>query len=60
MLHIRISLGTDFQLKGTLMQILKSHYMVGFIWKEYPKNFTFLILRILELFTGKVCIFLKK
>ena len=31
-----------------------------FIWKQYPENFKFLILRILELFTREVCNFLKK
>ena len=28
--------------------------------KQYPENFAFLNLRILELFTREVCIFLKK
>ena len=28
--------------------------------KQYPESFVFLILQILELFTRKVCIFLKK
>ena len=44
--------------KGTLMQIWKS-YMFVFIWKQYPENFTFLILRILELFALELCKFLK-
>ena len=29
--------------------------MFVFIQKYYPENFTFLILEILELYTGKVC-----
>ena len=33
-------------LKGTLMQIWKFHYMFGFIKKQYPQNSAFLILRI--------------
>ena len=45
--------------KGTLMQIWKYPYIFMFI-KWYPENFAFLILSILELFTRKVCIFLKK
>ena len=48
------------QFKGTLMQIWKSPYMFVFIWKQYPENFAFLILRIIELFAREVCIFLKK
>ena len=47
-------------IKGTLMQIWKSLHMFVFILKQYPKNFAFWILEILELFTRKVCIFLKK
>ena len=47
-------------LKGTLMQIWKFHYMFVFLQKQYPENFAFLILRINELFTRKVCFFLKK
>ena len=35
------------------MQIWKSPYM--FLKKYYPENFAFLILRILELYTLKVC-----
>ena len=46
--------------KGTLMQISNFHYMFGFIYKPYPENFVYLILRILELFTREFCIFLKK
>ena len=42
------------------MQIWKFHYMFGSIWKQYPKNFAFLNLRIFELFTREVSIFLKK
>ena len=42
-------------IKGTLMQILKFHYMFLFIQKYCPENFEFLILRILELYTRKVC-----
>ena len=42
------------------MQIWKSPYMFVHIWKPYPKNFAFLILRILELFTREVYKFLKK
>ena len=34
--------------------------MFVFIQKQYPKNFAFLILRILELFTREVGKFLKK
>ena len=46
-------------IKGTLMQIWKSHYMFAFIWKQCPENFAFLIPRIVELFARKVCKFLK-
>ena len=46
--------------KGTLMQVWKSPYMLVFIQKQYPENFPFLILRILELFAREVCKFLKK
>ena len=42
------------------MQIWKSPYVFVFIEKQYPENFAFLILRILELFTGKACEFLKR
>ena len=34
--------------------------MPMFIQKQYPENFAFLILRILELFAREVCKFLKK
>ena len=34
--------------------------MFVFIQKQYPENFAFLILRILELFAREVCKFLKK
>ena len=40
------------RLKGTLTQIWKSRYMFVFI---YPENFAFLIQRIHELYTRKVC-----
>ena len=42
-------------LKVTLMQI----WMFGLIWKQHLQDFVFSILRIIELFTWKVCIFLK-
>ena len=45
--------------KGTLMEIWKSLYMFAFIEKKYSENPTFLILRILELFTLEVCKILK-
>ena len=45
---------TWWELKGTLMQIWKSPYIFLFIWKYFPENFAFLILRILELYTRKV------
>ena len=48
------------EFKGTLMQIWKSAYVLVFIWKQYPENFAFLIIRIIELFTCEVCKFLKK
>ena len=44
--------------KGTWMQIWKSLNMFVFISKEYPENLAFLILRVLELFTREVGIFL--
>ena len=50
----------NHHLKGTLMQIWKSPHIFKFILKPYPKNFAPLIVRILELFTRKVCILLKK
>ena len=34
--------------------------MFVFIWKQYPENFAFLILRILALFTREIGKFLKK
>ena len=34
--------------------------MFGFIQKQFPENFAFLILRTLELFNRKVCNFPKK
>ena len=37
------------------MQIWKLPYRFAFIWKQYPENFAFLILGILELYTRKVC-----
>ena len=39
---------------------LKISYMFGYIQKQYPENFAFLLLRILELFTREVCKFIKK
>ena len=36
------------------MQIWKFPYMFVLIQKQYPENFAFLILRILELFVGEV------
>ena len=45
---------TEEILKGTLMQIWKSPNVLVFIWKQYPENFAFLILRIIELFTREV------
>ena len=41
------------------MEIWKSLYMFAFIEKKYSENPTFLILRILELFTLEVCKILK-
>ena len=49
-----------FYIKGTLKQIWKSPTVFVFIWKQYPENFAFLILRILKLFACEVCKFLKK
>ena len=43
--------------KGTLMQIYIFHYMFGFIEKQYPESFPFLILRILQSFTREAYIF---
>ena len=42
------------------MQIWKSPYMFVFISNQYPENFPFLILRIVELFAREVCKFFKK
>ena len=42
------------------MQIWKSPYMFVFIDKQYPENFAFLIQRIIELFSSKVCKVFKK
>ena len=56
----RIKYPQQIRVKGTLMLIWKSSYMYMFIEKWYPENLPFLILRMLELFTRKVCIFLKK
>ena len=42
------------------MQIWKSPSMFVFIQKQYPENFAFLFLRILELFAREVCKFPKK
>ena len=41
------------------MQIWKSPYMFVFMQKQYPENFVFLTLRILELLAREVCKFLK-
>ena len=49
-----------YTLKGTLMQIWKSSYMFVLIWKQYPENFAFLIVRIIKLFVLEVYKFLKK
>ena len=48
-----------FIIKGTLMQIWKYPNIFVFIWKQYPANFVFLILRTLELFMREDCEFLK-
>ena len=42
--------------KGTFMQTWKFPFMFQFIWKYYPENFAFLALRIVKLFTRKVCV----
>ena len=34
--------------------------MFGFVQKQYPENFAFLILRIADLFTRKFFLFLKR
>ena len=49
-------LQTSNAIKGTLMQIWKSPCMFLFIYKYYPENFAFLTLRVLELYTRKVCV----
>ena len=46
--------------KGTLMQTGKSPYMFAFIQKQYPGNFAFVILTILELFAREGSKFRKK
>ena len=40
------------------MQIWKTPYMSVFIRKQYPENFAFLILGILDLFAREVCKFI--
>ena len=59
-LHFNITCNRIFvdNIKGTLMLIWKSPYM--FIKKQYPTNFAFWTLRILELFPREVCKILKK
>ena len=42
------------------MQVWKSPYMFGFMWKQYTESFAFLTLRILELLAREVGKFLKK
>ena len=49
----QLGCSTKLHIKATLMQIWKPPYMFIFIWNKYPENFTFFILKILELFTGK-------
>ena len=49
-------LQTSNAIKGTLMQIWNSPCMFLFIYKYYPENFAFLTLRVLELYTRKVCV----
>ena len=46
-------------LKATLKLLWKSTYVFVFIQKQYAENTAFLIRRILECFTGEVCIFIK-
>ena len=46
---------TTVNIKGTLMHISKFLYMFVFMQKEYPENFAFWILGILELYNRKVC-----
>ena len=52
-------LGSSF-VKDALRQISKSPYVLVLIWKQYPENLAFLILRIIEFFTREVRKFLKK
>ena len=52
------TLNTAFN--GTLTQIWNSHYLFVFTQKQYPENFAFFILIILELLALAVCKFLKK
>ena len=49
-----------FYIKGTLMQIWKSPTVIVLKWKQYPNDFTSLILRIFKLFAREVCKFLKR
>ena len=42
------------------MQIWKLYYMFPVIKKQYPENFEFLNIRILDSFTREVCVFFKK
>ena len=49
-----------FYIKNTLKQVWKSPTVFVVIWKQYAKNFAFLILRILKLFAREVYEFLKK
>ena len=46
-------------IKGTQVQIWNSPYMFVFIQKQSPENFTFLILRILELVFREESLFKK-
>ena len=55
-----LNIYNNYITKGILMQIWKSPYMFVFMQKQYPENFAFLILRILELFSCEVCKFLRK
>ena len=54
-----MKLNNIFIIKGTLMQNWKSPYMLVFLQEQYPENFSFLILKILELFSVKFVNFLK-
>ena len=49
-----------FYIEDTLKQVWKSPTVFVVIWKQYAKNFAFLILRILKLFAREVYEFLKK